>query len=275
MQEKKSPSLFATIVRLGIVLLAVAAVVALVLGLVNAVTAGRIAQRQEEKLKTAMQTVLYAESYVDLGYSDGEISAMYDAEGAGWVVEVTETGSQGEIGMIVGVSYDYSCTGISITSSSETAGLGAIAAQNSEKGEAFRAQFVGQSSPVAVTKSGGSIDAISGATITSAAVCKGVTAALDACVALNTPMLLPSYAEDSAPVAVAEPAAQTAPASQETTAVQSTPAPATQEMTAAQTAPAQTVQTADASAAQAQATPAAAASGEASGQIAPDAQAAG
>lgn len=274
MQEKKSPSLFATIARLGIVLLAVAAVVALVLGLVNAVTAGRIAKRQEEKLQTAMQAVLYADSYVDLGYSDGEINAMYDAEGAGWVVEVTETGSQGEIGMIVGVSYDYTCTGISITSSSETAGLGAIAAQNSEKGEAFRAQFVGQSSPVAVSKSGGSIDAISGATITSAAVCKGVTAALDACVALNTPMTLPSYAADSAPVAVAEPAAQVAPASQEMTAA-TTPAPATQEMPAAQPAAqaaqpaAQTEQTAQTQA------PAAATSGEASGQIAPTAQTAG
>lgn len=213
MGEKKSGFL-PNMIRLGIVLLAVAAVVALVLGLVNAVTAGPIARQQEEKLKAAMQTVLYCDNYVDLGYSDDEINAMYDAEGAGWVVEVTEVGSQGEITMIVGVAYDYTCTGISITSSSETSGLGAIASQNSEKGEAFRAQFIGQSSPVAVTKSGGSIDAISGATITSAAICKGVTAALDACVALNTPMTLPLYAADSAPVAVAEPAAA-APATQE------------------------------------------------------------
>ncbi len=246
MQEKKSPGLLASIGRLGIVLLAVAAVVALVLALVNLLTAGRIERRQAEKLQNAMQAVLYADSYVDLGYSNGEINAMYDAEGAGWVVEVTETGSQGEISMIVGVSYNYTCTGISITSSSETAGLGAIAAQNSDKGAAFRAQFVGQSSPVAVTKSGGSIDAISGATITSAAICKGVTAALDACVALNTPMTLPSYAADSAPVAVAGPVA----------------APATQEMApAAQTAPA----TQEAPQTQTVAVPAAA-SGEASGQ---------
>lgn len=254
MQEKKSPGLLASIGRLGIVLLAVAAVVALVLALVNLLTAGRIERRQEEKLQNAMQAVLYAESYVDLGYSNGEINAMYDAEGAGWVVEVTETGSQGEISMIVGVSYDYTCTGISITSSSETAGLGAIAAQNSDKGAAFRAQFVGQSSPVAVTKSGGSIDAISGATITSAAICKGVTAALDACVALNTPMTLPSYAADSAPVAAAEPSAA-APATQEAPPTVQT-APATQE--APQTQTVQTQTTADP----------AAASGEASGQTA-------
>lgn len=253
MGEKKSGFL-PNMIRLGIVLLAVAAVVALVLGLVNAVTAGPIARQQEEKLKAAMQTVLYCDNYVDLGYSDDEINAMYDAEGAGWVVEVTEVGSQGEITMIVGVAYDYTCTGISITSSSETSGLGAIASQNSEKGEAFRAQFIGQSSPVAVTKSGGSIDAISGATITSAAVCKGVTAAIDACVTLNTPMLLPSYAEDSAPVAEAPVAVQT---------VETAPAPATQEMTTAQTPQQPTAQTADTQTAQA---PVATASGEASGQ---------
>jgi electron transport complex protein RnfG len=83
--------------------------------------------------------------------------------------------------MMVGVSADLTCTGISITDSSETAGLGAVASQSSEKGEAFRAQFVGQSGTVAVTKEGGSVDAISGATITSKAVCRGVTAALAYC----------------------------------------------------------------------------------------------
>ena len=190
MEEKKSTGLAASILRLGLVLLAVAAVVALVLGLVDRLTAGRIAQRKADKLNAAMQAVLYADSYVDLGYAADDVNALYQAGDAGWVVEVTETGSQGEITMIVGVSTDYRCTGISITSSSETAGLGAIASQNSEKGEAFRAQFVGQTSPVAVTKSGGSIDAISGATITSSAVCKGVTAALDGCTALGTPTTL-------------------------------------------------------------------------------------
>lgn len=148
-----------------------------------------------------MQAVLPAASYTDTGYeNDGEIEAIYAAEGGGWVVQVTESGSQGLITMMVGVSADYTCTGISITESSETAGLGAIAGQQSEKGEEFRAQFVGQYGTVAVTKEGGSIDAISGATITSKAVCRGVTAAIAACQTLA----------DAAPVAVVE-----APASAE------------------------------------------------------------
>ncbi len=235
MEEKKSTGLAASILRLGLVLLAVAAVVALVLGLVDRLTAGRIAQRQADKLNAAMQAVLYADSYVDLGYAADDVNALYQAGDAGWVVEVTETGSQGEITMIVGVSTDYRCTGISITSSSETAGLGAIASQNSEKGEAFRAQFVGQTSPVAVTKSGGSIDAISGATITSSAVCKGVTAALDVCTALGTPTTLLPQEPMLVQTAPAQPIA-TAPATQE---------PATQE-------PAAQPQTADTGAASAQ-----------------------
>ena len=170
----------------GLMLLLVAAVAALVLGLVNLMTAGRIASIAEETMNRAMQAVLPAASYTDAGAEDdGEVEAIYAAEGGGWVVQVTESGSQGLVTMMVGVSADYTCTGISITESSETAGLGAIAGQQSEKGEAFRSQFVGQSGTVAVTKEGGEIDAISGATITSKAVCRGVTAAIAACQALG------------------------------------------------------------------------------------------
>ena len=237
MEEKKTNGLAASIIRLGLVLLAVSAIVALVLGLVNSVTAGRIAQRETDKLNAAMQAVLYADSYTDLGYAADDVNAVYQAGNAGWVVEVTETGSQGEITMIVGVSTDYSCTGISITSSSETAGLGAIAAQSSEKGEAFRAQFVGQTSPVAVTKAGGSIDAISGATITSAAVCKGVTAALDVCATLGAPTapVVPAEVvlDQTAPTQpLATPPATQEPATQEPVA---TAQPATAEVAAIQT----------------------------------------
>ncbi len=170
----------------GLMLLMVAAAAAFILGLVNLATAGRIAAIAEETMRGAMQSVLPAAAYTDTGAEDdGEVEAIYAAEGGGWVVRVTESGSQGLITMMVGVSSDYACTGISITESSETAGLGAVAGQQSEKGEAFRAQFVGQSGTVAVTKEGGEIDAISGATITSKAVCKGVTAAIAACQALG------------------------------------------------------------------------------------------
>lgn len=165
-------------------LLAVAAAVALVLGLVNMLTAGTIANNQKEKVEKAMKTVLPADAYEELTAPEG-IDAVYEAKGAGWVVQVTESGSQGNVTMMVGVDQDLTCTGISVTESSETAGLGAIASQQSEAGDAFRSQFVGQSGTVAVTKDGGTIDALTGATITSRAISNGVSAALALCATLG------------------------------------------------------------------------------------------
>ena len=70
-------------------------------------------------------------------------------------------------------------TGISVLSHAETPGLGAIAGAAGEKGDAFRSQFAGLTS-AAVTKDGGSVNALTGATVTSRAICSGVNAALDA-----------------------------------------------------------------------------------------------
>ena len=167
----------------ALILLAVAAIIALVLGCISLGTSGRIEKLAAEKMNAAMQSVLPADSYTAVADVSGleTIDAIYQAGTAGWIVQVTETGSQGAITMMVGVNSAYVCTGISITEHSETAGLGAIAAQASDKGDAFRAQFVGRSGTVAVTKAGGDIDAIAGATITSKAVCQGVTDALEAC----------------------------------------------------------------------------------------------
>ena len=84
--------------------------------------------------------------------------------------------------MMVGVDNEGNVLGISIVSHTETAGLGAVAAASTSAGEAFRGQFAGTSGSVAVSKDGGALEAITGATITSRAVCAGVNAAL-ACVA--------------------------------------------------------------------------------------------
>lgn len=200
-----------TFLKPALVLLAMAAVVALVLGCISLGTSGRIEKLAEEKMNSAMQAVLPAEGYTAVADASGieSIDAVYQAGAAGWVVQVTEVGSQGTITMMVGLDSDLICTGISITDHSETAGLGAIAAQASDKGDAFRAQFVGQSGTVNVTKKGGEIDAIAGATITSQAVCQGVTDAILACQAQSVAVTA------AAPAASAEAAPQTAAASAE------------------------------------------------------------
>ena len=171
------------IVKLGLILFAVSAIVALCLGLVNGITAERIEAIATEKRNTAMQAVLPADDYPEVEYTgtDSRVDAIYKAGDKGYVVQCTVGGSQGTITMVTGVANDGTVTGISVLDHGETPGLGAIAGAAGEKGDAFRGQFAGLTS-AAVTKDGGTVEALTGATVTSRAICTGVNAALD-CVA--------------------------------------------------------------------------------------------
>ena len=183
------------ILKLTFVLFLICAIVAAVLGGVNELTHERIAQIQAEKTAAAYNAVLESESYTDLGLApqtivaNGQkikINSIAEADnGKGYVVETTFSGAQGNISMVVGVNKAGKCTGISITEHSETSGLGANAASTSEVGVNFRAQFKGQDETIALTKAGGKIDALSGATITSRSVTNATLAAILAVKALG------------------------------------------------------------------------------------------
>lgn len=162
--------------RLVIVLFTISAVTALLLGLVNMVTAPAIAANAEKNMKIAMNAVLSADTYdqVDYNGADPLVKAVYQAGDAGFVVQVAPSGFGGEVTLMVGVDNDGACTGISIISQSETPGLGA----KSTDAE-WQSQFVGKSGTLAVQKDGGDIQALTGATITSRAVTKGVNSALE------------------------------------------------------------------------------------------------
>ena len=170
------------IARLGLTLFIITAVVAALLAGINSITAPIIEQLNAEKTQKAIEAVLPGggES-VPFTDASGLVSVVYKGE-AGYAVQVAPAGFDGPITMMVGVDFDGNVLGISIIKHTETAGLGAVAAATTSAGEAFRGGFVGQSGAVSVTKDGGQIDAITGATITSRAVCAGVNAALD-CVA--------------------------------------------------------------------------------------------
>ena len=170
------------IVKLALILFIFSAIMAACLGGVNLLTADRIAAINAEKLAAAMEQVLPASAYNEVEYkgNDTRIMNVYEAVGAGYTVKVAVGGSQGTIELIVGVDTEGAISGISIVSHSETPGLGAVAAQANEKGQAFRDQFIGQSGTVAVTKDGGQIEALSGATVSSRAICDAATAALEA-----------------------------------------------------------------------------------------------
>lgn len=179
----KTESTVKFVLRLALTLLAITSVVAACLAGVNAVTAPKIAELNARKTQEAIEAVLpgggeLAGSWTD---STGLVSKVYESE-TGYAVEVLPSGFDNTITMMVGVDKAGQVLGISIISHTETAGLGAVSAAKTAAGEAFRGQFVGMSGDVAVTKDGGDVDAITGATITSRAICAGVNAALD-CVA--------------------------------------------------------------------------------------------
>ena len=171
------------ILRLALTLLIITAVVAAALAGVNAITAPRIAAATEAKTHEAISAVLPGGGQPVDAFTDetGLVSRVY-ASNTGYAVEVNPSGFGDTITMMVGIDKDGNVLGISIISHAETASLGAVAAATTSAGENFRGQFTGASGSVSVTKDGGEIDAITGATITSRAVCDGVNAAMD-CVA--------------------------------------------------------------------------------------------
>ena len=176
----KTESNVAYIARLAITLLLITAVVAAALAAVNSVTAAKIQAINEQKTQTAIEAVLPGGGE-EIAFTDdtGLVSTVYKGQ-SGYAVEVTPSGFNGTVTMMVGVDNAGKVLGISVVNHTETAGLGAEAASQGAAGTAFRSQFTGMSGSVSVTKDGGQVDALTGATITSRAVCTGVNAALNA-----------------------------------------------------------------------------------------------
>ena len=168
-ETKKDPGTATLVVILFLICL----VTSLLLGLTNEVTAPYIAANNEKTTQEAMAKVLPSDSYekVTDQYTGGDatVEDIYKAGDAGYVVQVKPaTSFSGTLTVMVGVDTDGACTGIS-----ETSGLGS----NASKPD-WQAQFVGKTGEVKVTKDGGDINAITGATITSRGVCEAVNSAI-------------------------------------------------------------------------------------------------
>ncbi len=166
-----------------VTLFVICLIATLLLGLTNEVTAPIIEQLAIETEIKSRQTVFAdAASFGEAKISDDGTSvvAAFDESGAtiGFVVVNTAKGYGGDISVMTGVDVDGKVTGVNILSHSETAGLGAKAAETS-----FRDKFVGLVNGITVSKDKAgenSIDAITGATITSRAVVNAVNAAIEA-----------------------------------------------------------------------------------------------
>ena len=175
--KKESTVLY--VLRLTFTLLLITSLVAVALAGINQVTAPIIAASNEAKTQNAVNEVLPGGGE-SIAFTDesGLISEVYESE-TGYAIKVAPNGFGGAIEMMVGVSKDESVLGISIIKHAETPSLGAVAADKSSNGQAFRDSFIGLSGEVTVSKDGGEADTISGATITSRAVADGVNIALN------------------------------------------------------------------------------------------------
>lgn len=166
--------------KLSVPLLLIIAAAVLILTLVNTLTAGTIARHAEEKRQAAMASVMPGANVFSEMYSEDttidHISGAYDGTTfLGYCVEVTPKGFHDAIQLMVGIDFNGSVTGVSILDHGETAGLGAKAAD-----PAFLNQYIGMSGSIAVNVGTNSIQAITGATITSKAVTQGINTALTA-----------------------------------------------------------------------------------------------
>ena len=187
MTTTKQESNVMFVLRLALTLLIISGVVAAALAAVNSVTAPAIEKLNAEKTQEAIAAVLeggYDKEITEFDNQGGVVTKVYQGPN-GYAVEVQPAGFDGAITMMVGIDNEGNVTKIAVVNQTETAGLGAVCAANTSAGEAFRAEFIGANGSVSVDKDGGEVAAITGATITSRAVCAGVNAALNCVAGLN------------------------------------------------------------------------------------------
>ncbi len=179
------------ILKLALILFAIAFVCTFVLVLCNNITAPVIAENTKLAEEQARVTVLptaksfEAVSLDATGVTESYIGKDKDGNTAGYCFKISTNANKnkafgGEIQMIVGIDSDLNITGVEITSMAETPGLGAKAGEKE-----FKGQFVGKTGEITVKSGDNSISAISGATITSKAVTEGVNNAIKAAQALK------------------------------------------------------------------------------------------
>ncbi|MBS5702756.1 MAG: RnfABCDGE type electron transport complex subunit G [Butyricicoccus pullicaecorum] len=172
---------------LVVVLFLITFITALLLGFVNQVTAPQIEKNNEATRAAAMAELIPEAEPVqaepaEVPSPDKDTPAIQniyemqkDGETVGYCMEVLPSGFGGTLTVVVGINTDGTVAGAKVTSHAETPGLGAKA----QADPTWIPQFAGKPADgsLAVTKDGGDIVPITGATITSRAVTKAVNTA--------------------------------------------------------------------------------------------------
>lgn len=163
--------------NLAIRLMVFALAAALLLAVVNALTADKIAENTREKINAARREVIGEYDFADAGadvtgmdYVTGVYLAMDGENCAGYVYELESRGYGGTVYLCAGISPDGIVTGVKVSAHVETKGLGTDAEKK------FMGSFVGME---AAAGNAMGVDAMSGATVSSNAVRNAVDEALE------------------------------------------------------------------------------------------------
>ncbi len=171
------------ILRLGLLLMLIAALASGGLALLNTQTAPVIAEnkaREQEQARTEVMRSLGVTRFEKRVADDGLVYyRAFDERGVliGYVTVARGKGYSSTVETVAGYDTTFHVAGLKITFQQETPGLG-TKSQEIRKGETtpwFLQQFAGKdATTLAVKKDRGDIDAITGATITSRAVTNSV-----------------------------------------------------------------------------------------------------
>ncbi len=180
------------VAKITAILTAICIVITALLAATNQLTLSKIAENSRKAKETAWSEVLPAEEYIAVSQCDVRF-ADYDAAIAisggrliGLVVTTEDRGYGGELSVLTGFDSEGSITGVKLLSHSETPGLGANASKPK-----FLDQFItpaeeSRRDSYEVVKDGGTIDAVTAATMSSRAVTRAVNKAINIYIELNS-----------------------------------------------------------------------------------------
>ena len=163
LERLKSKRLYSVVFLTLVVLISVS-----LLLWINSFTSVVVEAQNDAKIKSVLESI-----FPDLTEFEesGEIFIVYEGDNiAGYTFIATGGGYGGPIDILVGMNPDYTLREIEVLSHTETPGLG-----NKIIEEPFTEQFVGlRFDEIVLSRDGGKIDAITGATISSRAVAEAI-----------------------------------------------------------------------------------------------------
>ncbi|MCX5750387.1 MAG: RnfABCDGE type electron transport complex subunit G [Candidatus Saganbacteria bacterium] len=144
-------------------------------------TMPQINRLKEQNTRLAVTSVIPGAAEIKEEKIDNQVYfiGMKDGKSIGIAIKSTPKGYSAPIQMLVGIDAQGNVSGIAILDQKETPGLGANILTKDFKGtgKAFVDQFIGKNAE-SILKANQDIDALTGATISTNAVCEGVRTAL-------------------------------------------------------------------------------------------------